>query len=710
MTSAGAPVRDPGAPASRPASATTPGLLGAAALTGFILILPSPEGLPPEAHRLAALFAGVLVLWSTEALPIAVTALLALALQPIFGLTSLVTGRPPTPGAIFGAAAANFMSSVFFFVLVMFAIAHAWVKTGLARRFALWLIARAGTDATRAVYVFMIGTGAISMVVSDVPAAAIFMAIAVGILDKLGLRPGSRFGRAVMIGIPIAALIGGVGTPAGSSINLLGLVMIEQAGGDRVPFLHWMAIGIPMVAILLPVAAWVLLKFFPPEIASIGDLEEIHDERRRMGPVSRAEWKVVAIMSAMITLWIASTWLPVFDTFLVAVVGAVAMFLPGIGLFTWKEVQQVTGWDTLMVIGGVTSLGQASSQTGLATWLAESALGGLADWNAVALIAAISAFTVVIHLMLPIAPVINAVMIPPIMVLGAAAGVNPALYALPVIFTASCAFLLPLDAVPLVTYSRGYYRMFDMVGQLAVFLLGRLFAFPDGSHQVIGGFLCVRRRLVDFLRIVFQRLDPAGDARRAAAAVVADADALAGHHRRHFGAEFFAGVLGAAEMPDAVLERVAVHPRGVAGGVTEFVQRGLVVPVRGGKLLTFRERHLVGLHVVERAIAAFVAHGDAALLDDALGGLMRFPLGLVVPVLVAPLQLQAVRLFDVEHGVTADHRRAGALALGRPVWRRGRLVDRAGLLLLPLVVKLVKEHMTGLLALRTCPPMSLICL
>ena len=116
-----------------------------------------------------------------------------------------------------------------------------------------------------------------------------------------------------------------------------------------------------------------------------------------------------------------------------------------------------------MVIGGVTSLGQASSQTGLATWLAESALGGLQDWNAVALIAAVSAFTVVIHLLLPIAPVINAVMIPPIMVLGTAAGVNPALYALPVIFTASCAFLLPLDAVPLVTYSRGYYRMFDMV-------------------------------------------------------------------------------------------------------------------------------------------------------------------------------------------------------------------------------------------------------
>ncbi|HIM51925.1 MAG TPA: DASS family sodium-coupled anion symporter [Acidobacteria bacterium] len=440
----------------------TVGLLAALGVTGLVLLLPTPAALPPEAHRMAALFAGVLVLWSTEALPIAVTSLLALALQPLFGLTSLVADRPPTTGAIFGAAAANFMSSVFFFVMVMFAIAFAWVKTGLARRFALWLIARAGTDAKRAVYVFMIGTGLISMIVSDVPAAAIFMAIAVGILDKLELRPGSQFGRAVMIGIPVAALIGGVGTPAGSSINLLGLMMIEQNGGARIPFLHWMAIGVPMVAVLLPVAAWVLLKFFPPEIASIGDLEEIHEERRQIGPVSRDEWKVIGIMGTMLALWIASTWVPAFDTFLVAVVGAVAMFLPGIGLFTWKEVQGATGWDTLMVIGGVTSLGQASSQTGLATWLAESALGGLQDWNVVALIAAVSAFTVVIHLMLPINPVINAVMIPPIMVLGTTAGVNPVLYALPVVFTASCAFLLPLDAVPLVTYSRGYYRMFDM--------------------------------------------------------------------------------------------------------------------------------------------------------------------------------------------------------------------------------------------------------
>jgi sodium-dependent dicarboxylate transporter 2/3/5 len=439
------------------------GLAGALAVTLIVLALPTPAGLPEQGHRLAALFAGALVLWSTEALPIAVTSILVLALQPIFGLSSLVPTGRPTMSAMLGAALANSMSSPFFFVLVMFAIAFAWIKSGLARRFALWMIAKAGTDARRTLYVFMFGTGLISMVVSDVPCSAIFMAIALGIFEKLKLQPGSsQFGRVVMLGIPMAALIGGVGTPAGSSINILGLTMIEQNGGARVPFLHWMAIGIPMVIILLPLAAWVLLKFYPPEIESIGAIEDIQRERRLLGPITANEWKTLAIMGTMVVFWIASTWYPVFDTTLVAICGAVVMFLPGINLFTWKEVQQATGWDTLLMIGGVTSLGIASRTTGLAKWLADATLGGISDWNVIWIIVVISAFTVVIHLMLPIAPVINAVMIPPIMALGVAAGVNPVLYALPVIFTASCAFLLPLDAVPLVTYSRGYYRMLDM--------------------------------------------------------------------------------------------------------------------------------------------------------------------------------------------------------------------------------------------------------
>jgi sodium-dependent dicarboxylate transporter 2/3/5 len=164
----------------------------------------------------------------------------------------------------------------------------------------------------------------------------------------------------------------------------------------------------------------------------------------------------------MLAFWIAGTWVPAFNVVTVGVFGATAMFLPGIKLFTWREAQAATGWDILMMAGAVATLGAASSSSGLAQWLVDVSLGGMSDFPVVVILGLISTFTVLIHLMLPVSPVINAIMIPPIMLLAVDAGVNPALYALPVIFTASCAMLIPLDPVPLLTFSKGYYSMFDM--------------------------------------------------------------------------------------------------------------------------------------------------------------------------------------------------------------------------------------------------------
>ena len=115
------------------------------------------------------------------------------------------------------------------------------------------------------------------------------------------------------------------------------------------------------------------------------------------------------------------------------------------------------------MIGAVSSIGLASRDTGLATWVVSSIFDGAGGISVLWLIIAISTFTVIIHFVVPIGPVVNAVMIPPIVALAIAIGQPPILLALPVIFTASCAFLLPLDAVALITYSKGYYRMTDML-------------------------------------------------------------------------------------------------------------------------------------------------------------------------------------------------------------------------------------------------------
>jgi sodium-dependent dicarboxylate transporter 2/3/5 len=425
--------------------------VAAVGLAAAVALAPAPEGLPPVAQRTAAVFVLALVLWGTEALPVAVTALLALVLQPVLG----VRDAP--------AAFSAFASPVFFFVLAAFVAAAALVASGLERRFALWLLARAGTDPRRVLLALLVGTASLSTVLSDVPTCAIFMAAALGVIERAGLSPGSPFAKSVMIGIPMASMIGGIATPAGSSVNVLGLYFIEQYGQVRVSFLAWTALGVPMVLVLVPATWWALLRCFPPEIPQVGTADEARARLAALGPLTAKERRVVGLVACTLTAWILGTWLPALDVVLVALVAAVATFLPGLRLLSWQDAERAIGWEALLMIGGVTSLGAAAAESGLARWVVEALLGGIASWTALWVVAAISAFTVVAHFAIPIAPVINSVLIPPVVIVAGAAGHNPALYALPVAFTASCAFLLPLDAVALITFSRGYYRMWDML-------------------------------------------------------------------------------------------------------------------------------------------------------------------------------------------------------------------------------------------------------
>jgi sodium-dependent dicarboxylate transporter 2/3/5 len=197
-------------------------------------------------------------------------------------------------------------------------------------------------------------------------------------------------------------------------------------------------------------------------VPTIGSVSELREERRALGVWTLPERKVVALLGIMVGLWIASSWLRAIDTTMVALGGAVAMFLPGMNLLSWPRAQQTIGWDALLLIGSVTSLGAAAASTGLAKYLV-GALPDMQLWPVAAVIALISAVTVVIHLPVPVNPAIVGVLIPPIALLAMSSGQNPALYTLPVVFTASCAMLLPLDAVTVITYSKGYYRMTDML-------------------------------------------------------------------------------------------------------------------------------------------------------------------------------------------------------------------------------------------------------
>jgi solute carrier family 13 (sodium-dependent dicarboxylate transporter), member 2/3/5 len=431
------------------------GILLAALLLVIFYYIDPPTGLSENGKNVLGLLLAGLTLWITEAIPVAVTALFMIIMQPVLNVDSLST------------AFKSFMSPVIFFVLATFGLSIVIVKTPLAARIANWLIKKAGDRSERVVLAFMVGAAILSAIISNVPVTALFMGLALEVIRSGSKQANTRnLGKALMIGIPFGAMIGGMMTPAGSSINILALYLLKEYTQTSVTFVEWMLFGVPLAVVLLPIAWLILIKLIKPEPLEKGIIKKLGAEIP--AGFTKTELKVSAIIILMVGLWVISSWVKDIDITLVAMAGLILFFLPGINLLDWDEFSSGVGWDTILMIGGVTSIGAAVVQTGLGKWFVEQSLLGTVGWGIILLTIAVGTLVNVMHLVLPIAPAIATVVIPPLAELSLAANIHPAVFAVTAAFMAGCSMLLPLDAVPLITYSKRYYSMWDMfkVGSL----------------------------------------------------------------------------------------------------------------------------------------------------------------------------------------------------------------------------------------------------
>lgn len=424
-------------------------------LTGFILavviigagfICPAPGEFTTAGIRCLFLISAVLVLWVTDALPLAISALVLIAMIPLYGIMPA------------NETFAAFISSVFFFVLATYAISVAIMKTPLARRLSRFFLKWAGEDVNKIILGFMIGSAGLSAIMSNVPVAALFTGIGTGILDELGMKPGeSRLGKAMMIGIPFGAMAGGMATPAGSSVNILALSLMEETGVETIRFVDWMIVGIPLVVIFVPIAWFLLIRFFRPEKVEVDFMDRLVASLDVPEKLTGEEKKVIAVVAGMVVLWILSSWIPAINITIVAVVGLIVFNMPGIRMFTWKEFADQVSWDALIVIGCVTAMGYAVIHSGLAEMMVIYVLSPVAAHGLIAFIAILALVVNWIHIPLPIAPSIVAIFIAPVVESSAAFGMNPALSVFTLAAMAGGCFIAPLDAVPLITYVKGYY-------------------------------------------------------------------------------------------------------------------------------------------------------------------------------------------------------------------------------------------------------------
>ncbi|GAB6173751.1 DASS family sodium-coupled anion symporter [Paradesulfitobacterium aromaticivorans] len=428
-------------------------LIAVIAIGVYILLtnIPTPAGLTPQAQKALALMLSAVITWVFEVIPIGIAA-------PLFVMLMGFLGIVPMKDAM-----ANFTIPTIFFIMATFIIAAGFIGSGLGNRISLMVSSIFGSRADRVLLSFMLPTAVISSVLADIPTAVIFSGIAYTLLKKNDCTPGkSNFGKAIMIGIPIAAAIGGIGTPAGSGINVLALSLLKNTAKIEINFLQWTAIGFPM-AILLTLAAWYIIsKMIPPEFEYVKGLDDVAQARKDLGRLSSQEKKFMAVFGVTLALWFTQPWNHL-DAAVVATITAAVFFLPGINLTTWEEVKGKIGWDVLLLVGAANSIAMAIFNLKGAAWLANSVLGGMGGASIIALLFSVAAFGIFSHLIIPVATAVLAVAIPVLSVLAVKIGVNPALLVIPIAFSASAVFLLPLDPIPLTTFEYKYWKFWDMM-------------------------------------------------------------------------------------------------------------------------------------------------------------------------------------------------------------------------------------------------------
>lgn len=414
-----------------------------------ITALPTPEGLTPEGQKSIALMIVAVVAWITELLPIAVSSLVLVFMQHVIGTAAM------------GPAVQSFANPTLLFVLSSFFLAAALSASGFSKRISMKLTMLSNGSPKKAVFYLMAATAFLSAFISDVPAAAAFAPIGLALLEKNNCKLGSsKFAKALMIGIPFAALIGGVATPAGSSLNVLSLSLLKSTSAIDITFSQWASVGIPVVIITIPLAWKLITWVFPPEMDNLLGMEDVNKDYKELGPVSKSEIKFIVIMILMLLTWFTESVhkipLPISAT-----IGAAIFFAPGINLLSWDTAKQRVGWDTILLIGAASSLGTTLWKSGAATWVATTALSGIQGASSLVVILFVVVFTILIHLLVPVNPAIVSVMVPTLAAFAVTLGINPAFLVVPMGFTVSAAFLLPLDPVPLITYSTGHYKMGD---------------------------------------------------------------------------------------------------------------------------------------------------------------------------------------------------------------------------------------------------------
>lgn len=325
------------------------------ALAGAVLVyLLLPQSVDELGRRAAAIFVAAAILWATEAIPLFATSL-AVVVASIL-LLARQGGLAGTGNISSGQFLSLFGSNIIMLFLGGLALSVSMARHGLDRAIATRVLRPFGRRPLLLLYAIMGITAFFSMWMSNTATAAMMLAIVRPLLRDAPRN--DRFATGLMLGVAIAANIGGIGTPIGTPPNAIALAALRQAGYE-VTFLRWMLMAVPLAVLLLAIGGLVIYGTYRPTgkggfVATV----EAH-------PLAAAGWATLAVLALAVGAWLTSGLHGVPDG-VIALIAAAA--LAGLGLLGTQEVLQID-WPVLILMWGGLALGVAMQATGLVSHL-----------------------------------------------------------------------------------------------------------------------------------------------------------------------------------------------------------------------------------------------------------------------------------------------------------------------------------------------------
>lgn len=455
----------------------------------ILLAMPTPAGLSETGQRVLAVSSLMIIFWMTEAISIPATALLPILLFPLLG----ITGAKGQNGI---QLFAGYSYQTVYLILGVGFLATAMVKWGLHRRISLWIVMKVGKKPKMIVLGFILATAVVSMWMSNTTATAMMLPVAMSIIATMDTQISGGFKKALVLSIPYAATLGGLGTLIGTTTTPTGTSIISETIGVEIGFNQWFMIGLPFVIVMIPLCWLYMVKFYKVDKLDEINVDIIKNEYASLGPMSKGERITAIIFVCAVLAWVTSgLWKPFIpfatDETIAMAIAVAFLVIPvdykkGEYVLSGKEAFKDAPWETMILLGGSMVMGNAITDAGLAEWIAGS-LGGLAGLSPLVIIIVIGVVTAFVTEVTTNAVVV-ASFLPVLPGIATAIGMDPLQLMLVCMVAANFAFMLPPGTPPnAIAYSTGAFEISDLMKAGLGLKIICLIVFPILMYLVVFG-------------------------------------------------------------------------------------------------------------------------------------------------------------------------------------------------------------------------------